>query len=158
MTAPLLTVNITNASVLEQLSTLARKMGDLTPAMQEIGADLDAAIHKRFLAQADPNGAQWAPLSPATLANRAKTGTVGGILQQYGTMLASLSYEAGASSVRVGFTQPYAMYHETGTKATPKRAAMPRRGILLGDPVANTLGAADQAMVLDVISSYLAKF
>ncbi len=50
------------------------------------------------------------------------------LLDRYGDMLDGLSSQADASSVRVGFDQPYAVYHEWGTKH------MERRGMLTANP------------------------
>lgn len=145
----LLSVTVSNTAVVDQLNALSQRMGDLSPVMRDIGQGLEREIIKRFMGQRDPNGAAWHPLAKSTLLNRAKTGAKGGILEHYGTMLQSLSFEAGANSVRVGFTQPYSVYHEFGTKK------MPRRGMLFGDPTTGELGASDEALVLDLISDYL---
>ena len=64
-------------------------------------------------------------------------------------MLGSLSYQVGQSSVTVGFGQDYAVFHEWGTKT------MARRGLLMSDPDAGTLGADDDASVLDLINGWL---
>lgn len=64
-------------------------------------------------------------------------------------MLGSLSYQASPTSVRIGFGQPYAAFHEYGTKR------MHRRGLLTADPTQGRLGATDEAMVLDVIAQWL---
>jgi phage virion morphogenesis protein len=145
-----LSVTVSNTAVVDQLSALSQRMGNLSPVMRDIGQGLEREIIKRFASQRDPNGAAWHPLAKSTALNRARTGAKGGILEHYGTMLQSLSFEAGSNSVRVGFTQPYAVFHEFGTKK------MPRRGMLFGDPNAGTLGASDEALVLDLIGDYLA--
>jgi phage gpG-like protein len=72
-------------------------------------------------------------------------------LEHYGTMLELLGWQASDNAVQVGFTQPYAVFHEFGT------SKMPRRGMLFGDPTTGELGANDEALVLDLISDYLSK-
>ena len=64
-------------------------------------------------------------------------------------MLASLTHQADATSVRVGFGKPYAAFHEWGTEH------MPRRGLLFDDPDAGTLAEGDEAAVLDIIGVWL---
>ena len=71
------------------------------------------------------------------------------LLDRYGDMLASLSHQADATSVRVGFGQPYAAFHEWGTEH------MPRRGLLFADPDAGTLAEGDEAAVLDILAVWL---
>lgn len=150
MADELLSITVSNEGVVNALNALSQRMGDLSPVMRDIGQGLEREIINRFMGQRDPNGAAWHPLAKSTLLNRAKTGAKGGILEHYGTMLQSLSFEAGSNSVRVGFTQPYAVYHEFGTKK------MPRRGMLFSDENTGTLGASDEALVLDLIGDYLA--
>ena len=64
-------------------------------------------------------------------------------------MLSSLNWQADASSVRVGFGQPYAVYHEWGTKR------MPRRGLLFENPDAGALAPDDEKAVLDLLLEWL---
>lgn len=64
-------------------------------------------------------------------------------------MLGSLSHQADATSVRIGFGKAYATYHEWGTEH------MPRRGLLMSAPDAGTLGAEDEAAVLNILGSWL---
>ncbi|WP_303837479.1 hypothetical protein [Acidovorax soli] len=50
------------------------------------------------------------------------------LLNRYGDILTSLNHQADTTSARVGFGQPYAAFHEWGTKH------MPRRRLLFADP------------------------
>ena len=65
-------------------------------------------------------------------------------------MLGSLNWDADATSVRVGFGQPYATFHEFGTKH------MPRRGLLFADPDAGTIAPGDELMVIELLEEWLA--
>lgn len=152
MADEMLSVTVSNEGVVDALNALSQRMGNLSPVMRDIGQGLEREIRKRFASESDPNGVKWSnPLAPSTLANRAKTGARGGILEHYGTMLESLGWQASDKSVQVGFTQPYSVYHEFGT------SKMPRRGMLFGNPTTGELGASDEALVLDLISDYLSK-
>ena len=74
------------------------------------------------------------------------------LLDRYGTMFDGLNYEPSADSVRIGFTMTYAAYHEYGTQK------MPRRGMLMADPNAGTLGSDDQAAAIDILNGFLQGF
>ena len=43
------------------------------------------------------------------------------LLNRYGDILTSLNHQADTTSARVGFGQPYAAFHEWGTKHMPRR-------------------------------------
>ncbi len=143
----MLVVN-TDGAFGDDLRTLYRRMGDLTPVMQSIGMELEGKISSRFESRSDPNGSAWAPWASSTQAGYPDDGNRR-LLDRYGDMLGSLSHEASANSVRIGFGQPYATFHEWGTEH------MPRRGMMFGDPDAGTLGADDELAVLDIIGVWL---
>lgn len=145
----MLTINVDDTGFRAYLQALERRMGDLTPVMQGIGMALESNISRRFESRTDPAGRPWAPWAGSTRASYPQDGN-GRLLDRYGDMLASLSHQANANSVRVGFGQPYATYHEWGTQH------MPRRGLLFDDPDAGTLGAGDEATVMDVLRGFLA--
>ncbi|PZP65956.1 MAG: virion morphogenesis protein, partial [Delftia acidovorans] len=95
-----------------------------------------------------PWGNSWAPWEPATRESYPEDGNRR-LLDRYGDMLASLNHSADANSVRVGFGDPVAVYHEWGTKH------MARRGMVFGEPDAGTLADEDAQAVLDIISVWL---
>ncbi len=150
MADELLSIMVSNEGVVDALNALSQRMGNLSPVMRDIGQGLEREIRKRFASESDPNGAAWHPLAASTKLNRAKTGAQGGILEHSGTMLELLGWQASDKSVQVGFTQPYAVHHEFGTRK------MPRRGMLFGDQNTGELGASDEALVLDLLADYLA--
>ena len=130
------------------LTRLQSRLGNLTPVMQSIGMELESRISGRFESRTDPAGRGWAPWAQSTV----ETYPDGGnrrLLDRYGDMLASLSHQANANSVRIGFGQPYAAFHEFGT------TDMPRRGLLFADPDAGTLGEDDQDAVMDILGVWL---
>ncbi len=131
-----------------QLAGLNRRMDNLTPVMQDIGMMMESRISGRFETRTDPTGQSWAPWADSTVESYPDDGNRQ-LLDRYGDMLLSLSNEATKDSVRIGFGQPYATYHEFGTKH------MPRRGLLFADPEAGTLAPADEAAVLDIIGTFL---
>lgn len=142
------TISINDREVLEFLYELGRRVGDMTPLMDRIGAAMEVRVSNRFETQTDPAGVPWAPWAPSTKLSYPDDGN-NRILDRYGHMLDSLSHEADSTSTQYGFALPYAAYHEFETDQ------MPRRGMLTLDPDAGTLADGDIATVLDVISDYL---
>ncbi len=139
-------IDIDDRDVLQALDRLARRVSDMTPAMRAIGQEMETRIAQRFETERDPAGRPWAPLKPAT--ERAKRGR-GSILYHTGELLDSRTHRAGPLEVAVGFGKPYAAWHEFGTKR------MQRRGLLLADPQARTLGEEDRRAIIDIIAGYL---
>ena len=141
-------ITVNDRLVVEFLTELGKKVGDLRGLMDSIGQEMETRVANRFESQTDPSGAPWIQWADATIATYPDDGN-GTILDRYGDMLASLSHQADDSSVTYGFATPYAAFHEFGTKR------MPRRGMLTEDPNAGTLSADDQAAVLGIIEVYL---
>jgi phage gpG-like protein len=77
----------------------------------------------------------------------------GSLLNRSGIMLESLTSNADANSVAVGFSVPYAIFHITGTRR------MPRRDSLFAAIAANgstgTLGAQDEADIIEIVEDHL---
>jgi phage virion morphogenesis protein len=155
----MLTITVDDSAFRATMRRLQEGMSDLTPVMERIGGTLEANIQNRFETRTDPNGRPWKPWAKQTLATYPFAGTEyakgdegpgnGKLLDRYGTMLRGLNYQADSNSVRVGFAMPYASYHEFGTKK------MPRRGMLMGNPEAGTLGQADERAVIDILNGFL---
>lgn len=151
----MLTVTVKSKPVTDVLTKLQQRMGDLTPAMDGIGQELNSRISARFETRSDPQGHPWAPWAQSTRDNYPKDGR-GQLLERHGAMLQSLSFSADKTSVRVGFGavagksgDVYAAYHEWSTKK------MPRRGLLFADPNAGTLAPNDEKSVLDIIDTFM---
>ena len=131
------------------LDQLQRKLGNLTPVMQRIGMGLESRISGRFESRTDPAGRAWAPWAQSTVDTYPDDGNRR-LLDRYTPgMLDSLSHQATGNSVRIGFGQAYAAFHEFGT------ADMPRRGLLFADPDEGTLGEGDQDAVMDILGVWL---
>jgi phage virion morphogenesis protein len=144
----MLTISVQNQQVRDILARLAARMDDLSPAMAAIGQEIESRVSARFETETDPNGQPWAPWAQSTRDSYPENGNRR-ILDRYSVMLGSLNHQATADTARIGFGQPYAAYHEWGTKH------MPRRGLLMDDPDAGTLSADDTAAVLDIINLFL---
>lgn len=144
----MLTVNVNSSGVQGLLTRLLDRLGNLQPAMESIGMTMEARVSGRFETERDPLGRPWAPWAPSTVENYPKGGNRR-ILDRYGDMLGSLNSQADSNSVRIGFRNPVATYHEWGTEH------MPRRGLLMADPDAGTLAPDDEATVLEVLQTFL---
>lgn len=144
----MISIEVSNRPVLDYLAQLQARLADLSPVMASIGMELEGRISERFETRRDPLGAPWAAWAPATVAGYPENGNRQ-LLDRYGDMLGSLNHQAAANSVRVGFGQPYAAYHEFGTRR------MPRRGLLFADPAAGTLAPEDEQAVIDIVELYL---
>ena len=144
----MLTIQVDDRALRDVFATLTRRMGNLTPVMNSIGMEMEGRVSGRFESRTDPNGKAWAPWAPATREYYPQDGNRK-LLDRYGDMLLSLNHQATKDSVRIGFGKAYATYHEFGTET------MPRRGLLFDDPEAGTMGAGDEAAVLDIIGLYL---
>lgn len=143
-------VKVVDTAFRNELALLYRRMGDLTPVMQDIGSMMESRISDRFESRTDPTGKRWAPWAPSTVDSYPEDGNHQ-LLDRYGDMLLSRNSQADKNSVKIGFSQPYATYHEYGTKH------MPRRGLLFADPDAGTLGSEDEVAVLDIIENWLTR-
>jgi phage gpG-like protein len=156
----MLTITVDDAGFRAYLQQMQDRMGDLTPVMDDIGNAMVQSTRGRFETRTDPNGAPWKPWAPSTRRTYPFAGTPAAagpdgpgnsrLLDRYGTMLDGLNHQPNNNSVRIGFAQPYATYHEYGS------SKMPRRGMLMGDPVAVTLGATDEATVIDILGAWVA--
>ena len=154
----MLTITVDDSAFRSHMQELQKRLDNLTPVLNDIGNRMENAVRQRFASHTDPSGAPWKPWAPSTLESYPFPGKPAAkkygpgnarLLDRHGDMLGSLSYQASPTSVRIGFVQPYAMYHEYGTKH------MPRRSLLTADPTQPRLGTTDEAMVLDVITQWL---
>lgn len=130
------------------LAELQRRMGNLRPVMQSIGAELESRVAGRFETRRDPNGKAWADWSD-TYRELYPEDARGKLLQRYGDMVSGLSWKATSNSARIGFDRAYSTYHEFGTDR------MPRRGLLFADPETGELGAKDEQAVTDLLQDWL---
>ena len=154
----MLTITVDDSAFRTYLKQLQKDLGDLYPVMDSIGNALETRVRQRFQTRTDPQGQPWSPWRESTQEGYPFPGSPaaaveapgnGRLLDRYGTMLNLLSYTANSTSVRIGFASEYAAHHEWGT------VNMDRRGMLMADPDAGTLGQADEAAVLDIVAGWL---
>lgn len=145
------TIELQDKGLLSALNAAMRALADPRDMLEGIGALLERNVQMRFDTKTAPDGTQWLPLAASTRVAYAKANVAGSLLERTRQMRDSLTHNViGARVVEVGFSDPVAIYHETGT-----RRGLPRRQLLTDDPIAGTLGADDRQDVLDLVNSYL---
>ena len=140
----MLTITADNAAIKAYLNKLQGKLGNLKPAMDAIGMRMENRVKARFETRTDPDGKSWAPWAPATVEYYPQDGNRK-LLDRYGDMLEHASHQADSTSVRIGFAEPYATFHEYGTRN------MPRRGLLFSNPENGEMSKPDEEAVLEVL-------
>lgn len=120
----------------EALERLQQRLGDLSPAMQDIGELLAERAKERFPASTDPAGRPWATNSPATIAayigrfagSRKKDGSLSKrgaaraagkkpLIGETRQLMGTIYYRADRASVTVGSPMRYAAIHQFGGQA-----------------------------------------
>lgn len=119
----------------------------------DIGGVIEQNVNIRFDSKRAPDGVPWLPISPntATIWERIhKIPLPGTLLERTRRMRNSFEAHASDQGMKAGFGVPYEIYHETGT-----RRGLPRRQVLFDDAITGTLGAEDQADIVNEIEVYL---
>ncbi len=101
-----------------QLERAERLLANPAPIMRAIGDTLESVTEGNFEAEGRP---AWAPLSKATLAERQKRnkgGSVMKILQDIGSLAASVSTSYGPDFALIGASKDYAAIHQFGGEIT----------------------------------------
>jgi phage virion morphogenesis protein len=146
----MMSIEVHSDPVLRLLNRIYRQLHDTGDVMEHIRASLESRVSERFEFERDPMGKAWDDWrkDKDKVKRYPRDGNMR-LLDRYSDMLGSLESEADADSVRIGFGQTYAAFHEFGT------ARMPRRGLLFADPEAGTLSQSDEEMVVAIIRKYL---
>jgi phage gpG-like protein len=144
-----LTVTVTDTGVSLALQRMSARLRDMTPVFAAIGSRLERNVHMRFDTKTAPSGRPWAAWSPETADERARSGR-GTLLEYTGRMRDSLTYQASATGVEVGFGVDYAQYHEQLTPAG--KGALPKRAMLFDD------GKLSDADLNDAMKAALSAF
>lgn len=151
-------IHLDDREVRQALERLQRRLGDLTPVMEELGELLVERAKERFARSTDPAGRPWAPNKPSTLARKkGKKPLIG----ETGRLRDDIHYEAGRDHVIVGSSREYAATHQFGAKkgafGRTRRGApipwgdIPARPFLPVTGDGRWLGHADRDAVLDIL-------
>lgn len=163
-------------------ATLRQRLGNLRPAMEEIGQRYERRVLENFSREQAPDGTPWRParvlshyLSYVGTAKGGKrrsaytqSGTLRSAFSRYlaakkllvfsGRLRSRIHYQADAGSVRIGVVGiEYAAIHQFGGKAGRGRKvnipARPYLAMNAGGRMA--LAERDRSMVLDVVRRHL---
>ena len=176
-------ITIQDAEVKAALKKLQDKVGNLKPAMDEIGQRYERSVLENFSKESSPDGTPWLPnriisnhlafSGTAKGSKRKETHTKAGgfraafsrflankkILTLTRTMKDRIHYQATENSVTIGTAGiPYAAIHQFGGKAgRGKKVNIPARPWLaVNKGQSLDLAAKDKAMVLNVLEKHLA--
>lgn len=138
-------IEIHSQPVNDMLARLIRQGQNMSPVMGAIGMELESRVSNRFETKTDPNGTPWKPWKPSTVKSYPKDGNKT-LLDRYGDMLRSLTHQSDRDSAVIGFGQPHAQYHETGTKSM-----VPRRLLSNGG---GSISNGDEQVVLRLLNTH----
>lgn len=123
-------VSLDDKAANADLAALAKRIKDLDPVLDEIGASQVTEVQHRFEQQAGPDGAKWTGLAARTLARRG--GDNPKILRDQGNLYDSVTHKVDSGvAVAIGTNRRYARIHQLGGKAGPgRRVTIPARPYL----------------------------
>ncbi len=165
-------IDIDDRLVLDALRQLSRRVGDMRPAMQDIGEYLVGSTKARFATATAPDGTPWAPNRPVTIARY--LGAFGGSYKKDGSLSkkgqarlgakrpligesrrlgSEIHYQAGRDRVEVGSPMIYSAVQQFGA---PRHSLGPHSP--WGDiPARPYLGLSgdDRREIVDIVRGYL---
>ena len=101
MAGAFISIDANTPEILEALQALLRRIGNLEPAFEDIGAYLERSHDDRWQEQVSPDGTPWAPLSEKYQEKKPKNKDK--ILVLEGYLRGSLHYETSPKELaRVG--------------------------------------------------------
>jgi phage virion morphogenesis protein len=179
----MISVTFDDQEVKNLLDRLHRKLGDLKPAMNEVGQRYERRLLEGWEAEQAPDGTPWKPTTvlsntlgfvgteAGTKKKKAytKAGGMTAAFQRYlaekkilvlsGRMRSRLHYQADAKSMAIGVAGiPYAAIHQFGGKAgRGRKVTIPARPWLAMNTPDGGLALAerDRNMVLSVLRNHL---
>lgn len=109
----MLTIELEHQRLQQTLSQIENAIGDLTPLMRSIAAELASQAEENFEHEGRP---EWPELSDVTTENRAKHGHWPGQILQVSAagLAASITTHSTDSSAMVGSNKPYAAMMQFG--------------------------------------------
>lgn len=151
-------VELDDAEVRKALNRVIAAGGDMSPLFADIGEHLLNTTRERFVAQAAPDGTDWAELTETT--KRRKRRNKGKILTERGFLRVNLTYQAGIDEVLVGSPSIYGGTHQFGADKGAFGKTAGGRSIPFGDiPARPFLGTSDDdlAEIRALVNDYLAE-
>jgi len=106
-------ITVDDQAVIRALQRLRARVGDLRPALEDMGEYLLRAHDQRFDRQRAPDGSPWAPLSPRYRKRKAKARPRAGILEREGH-LRRLAWQVAGEDLLLGTATVYGATHQLG--------------------------------------------
>lgn len=130
------------------LLNIAKRIQNLNPALDEIGASQVTEVQDRFEHEKGPDGKAWKPLSEVTLGQRRAPSPR--ILRLTGNLYDSITHQVvSMQGVRVGTNRRYGRIHQLGGKAgRGKQVEIPARPYL-------GLSAEGEKEILAILSDHV---
>ena len=119
-----------SARIAAALGDLARRAGDLSTVLADIGEFLLLAHEERFEAQESPDGEPWAPLTDRYRERKKRNRDKILVLDDF--LAGTLHYQATARSLLFGTDRVYGATHQFGREEAGI-AARPFLGLSAGD-------------------------
>lgn len=108
-------IDVTDSAV-RAADNLVARLQNLNAPLAETGAYLENRAKDRFQFQKDPSGKPWAPLRPATVAEKKRLGKSSNILTRDALLSASIAFAVSGNEVRVKPSEDYGIFHQLGVK------------------------------------------
>ena len=142
MTGVTLKIDFETEALGQALARLRRQAENPRPALSAIGEYLLEATEDRFLAQVDPAGRPWAPLSPGYKKRKRRQQDLILVLDSY--LKGTLAKRVSAGRLEIGSNRIYAATHQLGDESRH----IPARPFL-------GLAGADKAEMLAIMEDHL---
>lgn len=107
-----------DSRLLSGLDAIQRRLGQMRPALLDVGAAMLQSTQARFQSETAPDGTPWVALSPRYARWKAKRGLSNKKLQLRGYLFGSLAYQATDSSLVLGSAVKYARIHQLGGRVS----------------------------------------
>jgi len=114
-------IRLDDREVTVALRALKAAGGNMREAFQSIGSILLRNLDNRFLAQMDPDGHAWVPLSPGAVLAKAQKRLRPEILRATGQLRQSFTASATKKGLVIGTVKEYAAIHQFGGKTKAHR-------------------------------------
>lgn len=175
----MITIECDDRDVIEALSNIRSRVGDVSPYLKAIGENLVESTKRRFPAGVGPDGERWKQNSPVTILQylssykssfSLKTGriTAGGVdraltkrplFGESGDLSSTITYQLeGQDALNIGSPLEYGAVQQFGAKQGEFGRDKRNHPIPWGDiPARPFLGVSDEDRrgILDVLSKYL---
>lgn len=128
MAGSAITITDNSAEVAKAIGKVEERFGSNQPAMEIIGATIQASVQRNFEKGGRPG---WVALAPATLKKK-KGGSILRVKGMAGGLMGSIHYEVSPNQVMIGTNKIYGAIHQLGGKAgRGRKVKIPARPYLV---------------------------